>query len=187
MEIFSLEQMKKQHCGTGQSSFTEQIWSHTASWLRQPPNFTTEKTALKPWQDVTDTNPMFLRDVKYLKQKIPMVARQTSLISAFNRNPGNGGCWKPTEVHCGSRTARLPCLRVSGTSLTQPENHPDGSLGPAPLHLSCRSPWKLIFYYKRHGCLDFQWRATFRCVNTARNPRYLDICACFNICETNVT
>lgn len=91
-----------------------------ANWLCQTPNFTTEKTVLKPWQDDTDTNPMFLHDVEYLKQKIPMVARwQPSSISAFDKNPWPRHRRLP-KAHgdvVGQRTARLPYLHMSRTSL----------------------------------------------------------------------
>lgn len=171
-----------------------------ANWLRQPPHFTTEKTAAKPWQDATDTDPMFLHDVKHLKQKYPRLpdgslshfcVQQNSM--AQKREMAGGTQRNGVTEDCPLWLSDSPaaCPHVSDTAWLRLRTTPDGSLGPAPLpspllfHTDTYPPPSVFCPIRRHGCVDVPWCATFVCMNATWNLRYWGMCACFNICETN--
>lgn len=159
--------------------------------LRQPPNFTTDQTALKPWQEVKDSNPMFLHDVKYLKQKkISVVARLPSFISAPNKKihgPETGGCrrhmeawWDGGLFPVALRRPGCPvcaCLTQAWLSLSM---NPRRQPAPHSAAVSLIAPHENLFVsfyslpYKRHYCMYFQCCATFVCVSMAQKLWYLD-------------
>lgn len=151
-----------------------------ANWLRQPPHFTTEKTAAKPWQDATDTDPMFLHDVKHLKQKYPRLpdGSLSFLCSTKIHGPEKGDGWRHAEERCDGGLSTV-ALRQPGClsprvwhSLAPSENNPRRQPGPrsAPVsltvpHRHLSSSFRFLPYKKTwlRGCSVMRHICVYEC------------------------
>lgn len=116
LEIFSLEQMKTTPWNWAELFYRPDLFSqlpidYAKHLISQPRK--------QPWNPgrMLQTPIQCFYMMLNTQAKIPMVARQPSFISAFNKNPGPRhwrlleahGMWGPEAWACGSQTARLPC------------------------------------------------------------------------------